>query len=248
MIDSRAIDEVPNLVADLYRIVDRLEGLFHGRPFTVDGHLLGSIGEVLAAYHYGLDLTAPSTKGCDAQSAWVGGIEIKTTQRKSVAFRSEPPHLLVFQLDRTGRADEVFNGPGKLVWPFVGNRQKNGQSSITLSKLRELQRIVPPTERLPRVQRPGSNGAAVTQHCPVCSVAVEPNARYPLYVCRHCASRVTSADGRKLEFYSLSLSGGFGARYMDTGTEYGSHECFIEGGRCYADEARFGGIVIQTWS
>jgi len=42
--------------------------------------------------------------------------------------------------------------------------------------------------------------------------------------------------------------GGFIAYYADshqTETHPG-HICFIDGIRCYADEARFGGIVIQT--
>ncbi|MGD8759525.1 MAG: hypothetical protein PVJ07_04685 [Anaerolineales bacterium] len=36
------------------------------------------------------------------------------------------------------------------------------------------------------------------------------------------------------------------ARYADTGEAYASHDCFIDGVACYADEARFGGIVIQA--
>jgi hypothetical protein len=36
------------------------------------------------------------------------------------------------------------------------------------------------------------------------------------------------------------------ARYADTGEAYASHVCYIDGVACYADEARFGGIVIQT--
>ena len=41
--------EVGELLASLYRIVHRLEVLFPGRKFTPDGHLVGSIGEVIAA-------------------------------------------------------------------------------------------------------------------------------------------------------------------------------------------------------
>lgn len=150
MSELKAVAEVPELISELYRIVDRLEGIFPGRPFTIDGHLLGSIGEVLAAYHYGLNLTSPSTKGCDADSVRVGRVEIKTTQRSSVAFRSQPPHLLVFQLDRSGQAHEVYNGPGELIWPFVGRLQKNGQRAIRLARLRELQEQVLPEQMLPR--------------------------------------------------------------------------------------------------
>jgi hypothetical protein len=143
-----AVQEVPTLISELYRIVDRLEELFPGRPFTVDGHLLGSIGEVLAAYRYNLDLRRPSTLGCDAESVQVGKIEIKTTQRGSVSFRCEPPHLVVFRLPRDGQPEEVYNGPGRTVWPHVGRRNKNGQYSISLAKLRALGKQVPREDRL----------------------------------------------------------------------------------------------------
>jgi len=47
------------------------------------------------------------------------------------------------------------------------------------------------------------------QRCPICSVAVEPNPRYPRSVCRDCAAQAASADGRKLAFSNVDLSGGF---------------------------------------
>ena len=84
------------------------------------------------------------------------------------------------------------------------------------------------------------------QRCPICFADVEPSSRYPRYVCRICASKASSADGRLLDFSNVDLSGGFAAQYADTRAEYRSHECFIEGIRCHADEARFGGIVIQV--
>lgn len=39
---------------------------------------------------------------------------------------------------------------------------------------------------------------------------------------------------------------GFVAEYADTGEEYQGHDCFIDGVKCHADEARFGGIVIEV--
>jgi hypothetical protein len=41
------------------------------------------------------------------------------------------------------------------------------------------------------------------------------------------------------------MSGGYSAEYADTGDPYESHECFVDGIACYADETRFGGIVIE---
>lgn len=84
-----------------------------------------------------------------------------------------------------------------------------------------------------------------TQLCPICSKSVEPSARYPQYLCRECASKARSKDGRALIFSNAYLSGGFAAKYADTGETYPGHECYIDDIHCYADEARLGGIVIQ---
>lgn len=50
------ISAIPKLIRELYCVVNELETLFPGRNFTLDGHLVGSIGEVLAAHYYELDL------------------------------------------------------------------------------------------------------------------------------------------------------------------------------------------------
>ena len=57
--------------------------------------------------------------------------------------------------------------------------------------------------------------------------------------------RATDEDGRSLSFSNVSLSGGFAALYRDTHEERDNHVCHIDGIKCWADEARFGGIVIQ---
>ena len=84
------------------------------------------------------------------------------------------------------------------------------------------------------------------QLCPICSVRVEANPRYPRYVCRTCSGKALSRDGRPLKFYNTGLSGGFSAQYADTGETYDGHHCFIDGVPCYADEAYMGGIVISV--
>jgi c-di-GMP-binding flagellar brake protein YcgR len=60
-----------------------------------------------------------------------------------------------------------------------------------------------------------------------------------------CAARATSKDRRPLKFSNESISGGFLAQYADTGESYPSHECYVDGSLCHADEHYFGGIVIQ---
>ena len=58
-------------VCDLYAIVNKLETMFPGRPFTPDGHMVGSLGECLVADTYGLELMPPSNQGYDAVTSVV---------------------------------------------------------------------------------------------------------------------------------------------------------------------------------
>ena len=81
-----ASDQVPQLVRDLYAIVERLERLFPGRKFTPDGHLVGSIGEALAESAYGLKLLPPSTETHDARTSDGRLVQIKMTQTARVGL------------------------------------------------------------------------------------------------------------------------------------------------------------------
>jgi hypothetical protein len=143
--------KIPHLLHRLYRIVDELEHLFPGRHFTPDGHLVGSLGEVWAAYYYGLQLASASTKGYDGVSPDGRRVQVKATQGRSVALRSAPSWLIVLQLQRDGSAVEVYNGPGAPAWRACGKMAKNGQRQVRLSALEGLMAWVPERARLPRI-------------------------------------------------------------------------------------------------
>jgi hypothetical protein len=149
-----AIDTIPGVVKRLYQLVSELEAAFPGRPFTPDGHLVGSLGEVLASHYYDLELLPCSTECDDARTRDGRLVQVKATQGKSVALRAQPHHLLVILLRRDGTIEEIYNGPGQLAWTNCGKQQKNGQSPISLSKLRTLMNRVPPEHRLPRRTSP----------------------------------------------------------------------------------------------
>ena len=146
---SDSIAAIPSLVRRLYAVVAELERHFPGRKFTLDGHLVGSIGEVLAAHHYGLDLLPASAPVHDAIASDGRMVQVKATQAKTVALRAEPEHLLVLRLKPDGSFDEVYNGPGSLVWESAGRMQKNGQRPIGVAKLARIMDSVPRIERVP---------------------------------------------------------------------------------------------------
>lgn len=93
--------------------VNALEALFPGRRFTLDGHLVGSMGEVAAAYHYGVNLFPPSKERHDG---FVDdkNVQIKITQTENVLIGEEPEYLIVLYLAKAGKIYEVYNGLGAI--------------------------------------------------------------------------------------------------------------------------------------
>lgn len=142
---------VAEKIKTLYSISQELEELFPGRHYTPDGHMIGSIGETLAASYYDLELFPASEETHDAKAPDGRLVQIKATQINRIAISSEPEWLLVLKIHKDGTFSEEYNGPGKLAWEHCGKMQKNGQRPISLAKLRELQTEVPEPERLKRM-------------------------------------------------------------------------------------------------
>jgi len=138
-------------VEKIYEVVSSLEQMFPDRSFTPDGHLIGSIGECLVADAYNLELMPSSNKGFDAKTENGKKVEIKATQSKQVAFRSEPEHTIIIKINKDGTFDEIYNGPGNIIWETFKNKKlpSNGQYQISLIKLKKLYKKVATNNRIP---------------------------------------------------------------------------------------------------
>ncbi|MBV6415456.1 MAG: hypothetical protein OMOMHJEC_03346 [Xanthomonadales bacterium] len=145
-----SVERIPELVRRLYAVVSELDELFkeEKRSFTPDGHLVGSIGEVLAKYRYGLELLQNSSETHDAVAPDSRMVQIKATQGSRVALSSKPDYLVVLKIAKDGTAHEVYNGPGDLVWNNCGKPQKNGQSPISIFRLKQLSERVSENEKI----------------------------------------------------------------------------------------------------
>lgn len=137
-------------IKELYKITGELETLYSGRKFTIDGHLVGSIGEVIVAENYGLELLPNSTETHDAVSPDGRYIQIKATQIKRIAISSKPDYAIVIKMHTDGSWEEIYNGPGSLVWNNAGKMQKNGQRPISLAKLKSLMDCVDKKDKITR--------------------------------------------------------------------------------------------------
>ena len=128
---------LPAPVAAIYKAVGELEARYPGRKFTPDGHLVGSIGEVIAAEAFNLTLYPMSHAGHDASDV-NGEVQVKMTAGTSVAMYDCCVRLIVLKVISPEEAEVIYDGPGEPVWTNAGKMQKNGQRTISLSKLRRL--------------------------------------------------------------------------------------------------------------
>lgn len=80
--------------------------------------------------------------------------------------------------------------------------------------------------------------------CPVCGGPWWVSARHPRAICSVCVLEAADAQGRSLTFTNTSMSGGFEATRED-GAKVATHECWVRGLPCWADEAHMGGIVVE---
>ena len=87
-------------------------------------------------------------------------------------------------------------------------------------------------------------------NCPICANQYTRYERYPRSICGSCAqSVIKDVDGHTVTFENIDWSGGFQSIHVGEGNQIikkEEHVCFVNGIKCWADEARFGGIVIQT--
>ena len=145
---SHTDKSITEIIQDLFETVRELELRYPGRKFSIDGHLLGSLGEVIAAEHYGLTLLPNSYEKHDAKDKQGRMVQIKATQINRIAISSEPDYLIVIQITPDGNWSEIYNGAGSRVWNNAGKMQKNGQRPISIAKLRALMENVQENEKI----------------------------------------------------------------------------------------------------
>lgn len=138
------------LLSQIYAIVHELETMYPGRKFTPDGHMVGSLGEVLAEEKYDIELLPTSTPDHDAVAGDGKYVQIRTTQKKSAPLKKQPDHLIVQKLHPDATVEEIFNGPGDIAWELTKKRKpdKNGQFNISLGMYAEVNKTVPDSMRI----------------------------------------------------------------------------------------------------
>src|SRR5690349_13158461 len=102
---------IPGAVVQLLAIVEQLRASYPSKRFTLDGRLVGDIGEILVEQAYSLKLHVGLQRHHDG-ICWAGrNVQIKATMNDSVTFPCDhvPDCLIAVKIKPDGSFDEVFN-------------------------------------------------------------------------------------------------------------------------------------------
>ncbi|MBV8659962.1 MAG: hypothetical protein JO142_19250 [Burkholderiales bacterium] len=138
-------------LALVFQGIERLKSEFPSRKFTIDGRLVGDIGEVIAERDYDLTLHEVSQPDHDAVTTDGRNVQIKATFKDSLTFKTTPDYYLGFKLYPDGRCEEIFNGPGHLIHGRYAHRKGIGTSLLSFPNktLKALSITVEQSQRIP---------------------------------------------------------------------------------------------------
>ena len=138
-------------LALIFQAVKSLSEAFPKRAFTIDGRLVGDVGEVIAELEYDLELDEISQPTHDGVTADGRKVQIKATFKDSLTFKTCPEYYLGFKLYPDGRHEEIFNGPGKIIYEKYAHRKGIGTSllSFPIAELKKLAVNVDIKDRIP---------------------------------------------------------------------------------------------------
>jgi hypothetical protein len=120
--------------------------------FTLDGNLIGDLGEALAADIFGLKLIARNGTGIDGHALDGRSVQVKASgTSRGPAFRMvdiRADHLLFFHLDMDRcTAELLFNGPEHIALEDLKNPWV-GQRMVSVPQIRAANKRVPEHFRL----------------------------------------------------------------------------------------------------
>ncbi|MDP2930041.1 MAG: hypothetical protein Q8N56_00320 [bacterium] len=143
---------INHALADIFNGISTLNNTFPNKEFTIDGRLVGDLGEVIASLNYDIELFPVSQPKHDGKCSDGRLVQVKATFKNSLTFGTIPDYYLGLKLCSDGKFKEIYNGPGKPIYDRYKHRQGVGKSllSFPIIELKKLSEQVSPSDRIPK--------------------------------------------------------------------------------------------------
>lgn len=132
----------------------------HNKNFTLDGKLVGDIGEVLVAEHYGLTLYGDNTHIHDGfvTDSEEKQVQIKASFKEYFYFTKhidrKPKYFIAVQINEDGTFEEIYSGTGELLFKKLLIHLPTDRKHpyrLSVKKLRELNMSKENVDRIIRI-------------------------------------------------------------------------------------------------
>lgn len=143
-------------IRKLHDSVSELKRLFNSKKdgFTLDGRLVGDIGEVVAEELFQIELHEKLMHYYDAVTTYEPtlNVQIKATFKDSLTYNHAPDYYIGIKLYANGDHSVVYNGPGKYIQEEFEHRKGIGKDllSFPVKKLEEISQRIKESERIRR--------------------------------------------------------------------------------------------------
>jgi hypothetical protein len=143
-------------IKQLLLIVNELRRTYTNKKFTLDGRLVGDLGEIIVASNYEVELYPKLVAIHDGEDSRKRKVQIKSTFGTSLGFpcrqQETPDYYIGIKILPDGSFREIYNGPRDEIWELVKFRRitKNGLHSISISALERLNNTIPIEKRIRR--------------------------------------------------------------------------------------------------
>lgn len=141
-------------IKNLHHSVSILKELFESKKegFTLDGRLVGDIGEVIAEELFQIKLYEKLEHHYDAVTLYEPKlkVQIKASFKESLTYNHKPDYYIGIKLFENGEFKVVYNGPGKYIHEAFKHRKGIGENllSFPIKKLEEISEDIPESERI----------------------------------------------------------------------------------------------------
>ena len=120
------------------------------RKFTLDGRLVGDLGEIIVDMHYDITLHNVSKPKFDAEDSKGRNIQIKATFQDALTFNTKEGYYIGIKIYEDGSFKEIYNGPAKNIYKHFESRKGIGETLLRFAnaKLNELSKEVRKEDRI----------------------------------------------------------------------------------------------------
>lgn len=151
---NERIQKLTQEIMRLHDSVATLKNIFPSKKdgFTLDGRLVGDIGEVVAEELFQIKLHEKLEHHYDAVTTYEPflKVQIKATFKESLTFNHNPDYFIGIKLCHNGNYSVIYNGPGKYISEAFKHRKGLGEQllSFSIKRLKEIDAEIPDNERI----------------------------------------------------------------------------------------------------